>query len=107
MFFVLMIRQPPRSTRTDTLIPYATLFRSAEDRLELFGDALFGRRRTAGRDHRLQRIDDAEPRIGIDFEPELIGREHLLIVEIDIEHALVDPDEIGRASCRERVCQYV
>src|SRR3546814_12679649 len=68
--------------------------RRAEDRLELFGDALFGRRRTAGSDHRLQRIDDAEPRIGIDFEPELIGREHLLIVEIDIDHALVDPDEL-------------
>src|SRR3546814_13288212 len=25
----LMIRQPPRSTRTDTLFPYTTLFRSA------------------------------------------------------------------------------
>src|SRR3546814_3707063 len=27
--FVLMIRRPPRSTRTDTLFPYTTLFRSA------------------------------------------------------------------------------
>src|SRR3546814_11375478 len=27
-FFVLMIRRPPRSTRTDTLFPYTTLFRS-------------------------------------------------------------------------------
>src|SRR3546814_3219898 len=27
-FFVLMIRHPPRSTRTDTLFPYTTLFRS-------------------------------------------------------------------------------
>src|SRR3546814_2134901 len=27
-FFFLMIRQPPRSTRTDTLFPYTTLFRS-------------------------------------------------------------------------------
>src|SRR3546814_12299557 len=26
--FVLMIRRPPRSTRTDTLFPYTTLFRS-------------------------------------------------------------------------------
>src|SRR3546814_11475542 len=31
MFFFLMIRRPPRSTRTDTLFPYTTLFRS--DRL--------------------------------------------------------------------------
>src|SRR3546814_2815344 len=29
MFFFLMIRLPPRSTRTYTLFPYTTLFRSA------------------------------------------------------------------------------
>src|SRR3546814_18008230 len=28
MFFFLRIRRPPRSTRTDTLFPYTTLFRS-------------------------------------------------------------------------------
>src|SRR3546814_17747351 len=28
--FFLMIRRPPRSTRTDTLVPYTTLFRSVE-----------------------------------------------------------------------------
>src|SRR3546814_4407769 len=28
MFVFLMIRRPPRSTRTDTLFPYTTLFRS-------------------------------------------------------------------------------
>src|SRR3546814_16725091 len=28
MFFFLMIRRPPRSTRSDTLFPYTTLFRS-------------------------------------------------------------------------------
>src|SRR3546814_19951195 len=28
MFFFLMIRRPPRTTRTDTLFPYTTLFRS-------------------------------------------------------------------------------
>src|SRR3546814_11535888 len=27
-FFFLMVRRPPRSTRTDTLFPYTTLFRS-------------------------------------------------------------------------------
>src|SRR3546814_1656389 len=30
-FFLLMIRRPPRSTRTDTLFPYTTLFRSGRD----------------------------------------------------------------------------
>src|SRR3546814_5221240 len=28
VFFFLMTRRPPRSTRTDTLFPYTTLFRS-------------------------------------------------------------------------------
>src|SRR3546814_13865262 len=28
LFFFLMIRRPPRSTRTDTLFPYTALFRS-------------------------------------------------------------------------------
>src|SRR3546814_11989121 len=31
LFFFLMIRRPPRSTRTDTLFPYTTLLR-AQDR---------------------------------------------------------------------------
>src|SRR3546814_12587190 len=30
VFFFLMIRRPPRSTRTDTLFPYTTLFRSLD-----------------------------------------------------------------------------
>src|SRR3546814_2384986 len=34
MSFFLMIRRPPRSTRTDTLFPYTTLFRSLTDGLK-------------------------------------------------------------------------
>src|SRR3546814_6557168 len=34
-FFFLMIRRPPRSTRTDTLFPYTTLFRSGVEILGL------------------------------------------------------------------------
>src|SRR3546814_5110322 len=30
LFFFLMIRRPPKSTRTDTLFPYTTLFRSQQ-----------------------------------------------------------------------------
>src|SRR3546814_5613502 len=37
-----MIRRPPRSTRTDTLFPYTTLFRSA-------GEFRLGESRAAGR----------------------------------------------------------
>src|SRR3546814_8486540 len=32
--FFLMIRRPPRSTRTDTLFPYTTLFRSPARKIE-------------------------------------------------------------------------
>src|SRR3546814_16320436 len=35
MFFFLMIRRPPRSTRTATLFPYTTLFRSYHAAREL------------------------------------------------------------------------
>src|SRR3546814_1802672 len=31
LFFFLMIRRPPRSTRTETLFPYTTLFRSKKE----------------------------------------------------------------------------
>src|SRR3546814_13522647 len=34
--FFLMIRRPPRSTRTDTLFPYTTLFRSARYLYEIY-----------------------------------------------------------------------
>src|SRR3546814_1827246 len=42
LFMFLMIRRPPRSTRTDTLVPYTTLFRSG----------LRGRRDEGHRDER-------------------------------------------------------
>src|SRR3546814_4466304 len=37
LFVFLMIRRPPRSTRTDTLFPYTTLFRSLVDQAKLYG----------------------------------------------------------------------
>src|SRR3546814_1549430 len=45
LFFFLMIRRPPRSTRTDTLFPYTTLFRSGSD---CHPYAVSGRRRAVG-----------------------------------------------------------
>src|SRR3546814_1824575 len=36
--FFLMIRRPPRSTRTDTLFPYTTLFRSRPEHYRLIVD---------------------------------------------------------------------
>src|SRR3546814_18001432 len=40
-----MIRRPPRSTRTDTLLPYTTLFRS---RLRLLAKRIVGRAQLLG-----------------------------------------------------------
>src|SRR3546814_17214450 len=51
-FFFLMIRRPPRSTRTDTLFPYTTLSRSlragARDDEPAPADTTEGRRRDPG-----------------------------------------------------------
>src|SRR3546814_15906071 len=37
VFFFLMMLRPPRSTRTDTLFPYTTLFRSGAMRVLILG----------------------------------------------------------------------
>src|SRR3546814_18691900 len=42
LLFFLMIRRPPRSTRTDTLFPYTTLFRSGQSRGAALPDYLPG-----------------------------------------------------------------
>src|SRR3546814_12590843 len=55
IFFFLMIRRPPRSTRTDTLFPYTTLFRS---RLLQRGSAS-ERIRRRGQDRRDRPVADA------------------------------------------------
>src|SRR3546814_10192773 len=47
--FFLMIRRPPRSTRTDTLFPYTTLFRSNGPAP---GQRIFSRKACAGTAHR-------------------------------------------------------
>src|SRR3546814_14705545 len=54
-FFFLMIRLPPRSTRTDTLFPYTTLCRSALDARPPRGSGAVVRRRGAHRADALAR----------------------------------------------------
>src|SRR3546814_9034147 len=62
-----MLRRPPRSTRTDTLFPYTTLFRSADEGdillRQRLGEAGALRQETIARMHRLgprrlARLDD-------------------------------------------------
>src|SRR3546814_20960632 len=68
-----MIRRPPRSTRTDTLFPYTTLFRSRDPLVE--GGPM---RHAAAVDIMRQMIDDLQPRAdGMAVDP-------LLIDEVDV-----------------------
>src|SRR3546814_6785316 len=58
-FFFLSIRRPPRSTRTDTLFPYTTLFRSLR-RLPVRAGADPQAAPAAGRADRSRRRDASE-----------------------------------------------
>src|SRR3546814_6416496 len=87
-----MIRRPPRSTRTDTLFPYTTLFRSGllydgevlQPGVQGGGDGVWcdsegideDRRRIEGRDHLRRRIvlDDSLVDVPVDQEIKEIGR---------------------------------
>src|SRR3546814_5260697 len=57
-----MIRRPPRSTRTDTLLPYTTLFRSVKE--ELFAE--LGYRDTADSACLVLEVDKRPPAALID-----------------------------------------
>src|SRR3546814_20616552 len=61
-FFFLMIRRPPRSTRTDTLFPYTTLFRSGA-----FRSGASPARTRCGRGRGRSRIKQV-PRVGAVFD---------------------------------------
>src|SRR3546814_13118783 len=93
-----MIRRPPRSTRTDTLFPYTTLFRSPEQRAEKDlraedergreVDGLFG-------DHRddqiaVDRLDDE-----IDGDRPEAGVDPRRKADEDEQHARSDRPAIG------------
>src|SRR3546814_13522317 len=71
-FFLLMIRRPPRSTRTDTLFPYTTLFRSHQ-RLAVRHQQDLVRIEAAGREF-------ADPAVAVthivDPEHAIAGRGH-------------------------------
>src|SRR3546814_1035602 len=98
-----MIRRPPRSTRTDTLFPYTTLFRSAivcfecDDLCALESLAKFRHRRRRGAPeaiNRLRRIPDDEDILLLagksvdDFELDCIRV--LILVDHDMRPALSD-----------------
>src|SRR3546814_13975834 len=107
-----MIRRPPRSTRTDTLFPYTTLFRSSHKERHL-NELLDGRHRWLPTVERLRphlpwglvlrQIQALPPPVRSFSERTLVKACRTLVREGYAEPAI----QIGRASCRERVCQYV
>src|SRR3546814_12340292 len=128
-----MIRLPPRSTRTDTLFPYTTLFRSAQcpgidaGRLvivEIIADAV----RVEPRPRLLHRVavadavDDSQGvspsrnrrlalyrRHGtgqVGRHGTVCGRAGMAGRSLAQHPRTAEPRAIGRASWRERVCQY-
>src|SRR3546814_13845841 len=118
-----MLRRPPRSTRTDTLCPYTTLFRSASGRTLVARSACGrpGRRRTPGlvmiyleTPKKFRGLIDQAQHVAQEiFRPNSRRydlAEHAYPKELDMLGALLDglnASEIGRASCRDRVCQSV
>src|SRR3546814_20342538 len=101
-----MMRRPPRSTRTDTLFPYTTLFRSGVLSMSSPAHGTVEARvpgDDASQPETLEIIDSghlercerlpASPPSTIALAGEIVGTYRYA--------------EIGRASCRERVCQYV
>src|SRR3546814_14060069 len=109
-----MIRRPPRSTRTDTLFPYTTLFRSLVGIqvrvLELLGSKhvliVHGKdgmdEASLGAATLVGELKDGKVR-EYEIHPEDYGMTMVSNRSIKVENR----DEIGRASCRARECQYV
>src|SRR3546814_15955873 len=107
-----MRRRPPRYTRPDTRCPYTTLFRSSLD--VVAGLVALHVRVLRGRAGRVRAVDvvllgEAEARGRVDGrEVRTLGEVDATPVDGDLGHGEETvAGQIGRASCRERVCQYV
>src|SRR3546814_12746333 len=122
LLFFLMIRRPPRSTRTDTLFPYTTLFRSAFPGSAEIADPL---RRTGFAVRRAGHRSGQQLEVILGLPGHARGKrqaaelaEIVAQVEFDIDAAvalardidelvvdLVDRERIGRPAAREQVAQ--
>src|SRR3546814_16443135 len=105
-FFFLMIRRPPRSTRTDTLFPYTTLFRSTDNGVErepkvelLIGHGSYDALKS-GDFTRIEASDWPVP--GTHWQTLFLDQ-----TRGGDAHSINDGQQIGRASCRNSGSQYV
>src|SRR3546814_16159693 len=107
-----MIRRPPRSTRTDTLFPYTTLFRSTgkDGDVRTFVNIDYARQRfDASNNSPRTNSDNLNFTLGVNY----FAGEHVTAgVAMGVGPHTADFSggggytTIGRASCRERVGQY-
>src|SRR3546814_12713778 len=118
-----MMRRPPRSTRTDTLRPDTTVFRSVADvagmRLEdggiRFAEADPDVAQRQELDVFADQLGQPAPDLARPVGQRQLRQETSLpahVTEVHAARLLADqatlqPDQIGRESCRERVCQSV
>src|SRR3546814_15055776 len=106
-----MRRGTPRSKRTDTLFPYTTLCRSALQHGNAVADLCRDTQVMGDEQHRqaelglevLEQGENLRLHRDIQCRDGLVGDEDFRIER----QGPGDADEIGRASCRERVRQYV
>src|SRR3546814_14467371 len=109
-----MIRRPPRSTRTDTLFPYTTLFRSQRavgDHAQHHGVLGVDVAAEGAGQHDLVDLLDAEAvhqqaDAGIERGLAELDGAHVVLPDADLLPAPLSAvvQQIGRASCRESVC---
>src|SRR3546814_20270649 len=109
-----MIRRPPRSTRTDTLFPYTTLFRSQIVEMDIMLEKVAP---SVGDDPAVQNVDFSDcPRIEPGFR-EIIDQD-LVVADLDVAGPQPDSSDarttrqgaeihvtIRRAAGRERGCK--
>src|SRR3546814_14837197 len=105
-----MIRRPPISTRTDTLFPYTTLFRSLRWAHRLFHRGIEAMKSRYACITALAALlpitahaTDAMTSTDVAATDAIADADTLATVIVTAEKS----GEIGRASCRERVCKLV
>src|SRR3546814_14510458 len=114
-----MIRRPPRSTRTDTLFPYTTLFRSPQinftrpnPRIDFASSPFY-----VNTELRHWPAAQWPRRAGVSSFGVGGTNAHVIVEEAQASTLsrhepsfnllILSARKIGRASCRDRVCQYV
>src|SRR3546814_11695833 len=114
-----MIRRPPRSTRTDTLFPYTTLFRSQYHliRSRPSNHKPLGSSLVSDSNAQAVRFFAAcsQARLlssvaQVPSEKDRKSSDPTFSAKVLTRYSHYPPrhqQQIGRASCRERVCQYV